>query len=782
MKIFNLLYVLLPSIITVTFAANIPSDCIILHKIYDHFKLDETGLTVDNVIQNCCSYESRRNHSSDGYATTEWECQSDLDDPNNHITSIILNEKDLSGEIPWDLLKELNYLQILYLNDNKLTGDISNFSGFNSLKRLNLSNNRLTGTLPSNISHDLQLINVYNNDIKGFLPQSWATRENFQCFVPSGVCKPTTLTTYVTLCNNTPNTDPIHECTKEQMETYEKMAKAEESTTGSTTGSNTNDNDNMVDNSSSNDKKSNINSNGKDNDNIPNEEEVVEEVYINDEFSEGSKKTSAAVVYTFISIIVLLVVVVTLVACIAKYKNVKHDKHMRETLLKNRSQILKQFDSDEAESFFAAHSRSMDHENDSYSLSKYSESTSFSGSHFSGSEAGSHVINRASPSKNFNMNHINYTSTLGSTSNRDLISNMVNIANISNISNRDPADNTGNTSNMSNMSKIYSTPYENEYSVLMRIFNDSNKDNGKTQEQLYQTNTHTNHNNVDESNYRNIQDEISLSDISKPMDLTQTDISSSYSLPSDTKPGRSYGGYDSTYYSNPYNTYDYSLSTPSVTDQNSNFTTGDEDSISLIPSNSNMMISASVTMASNNNNNNIINNNIDYNFGSIAPQQPIPSNSGREEDLRRNPTQESYGSSNYDAKTTKTYLTKRSMTSNVSGNTLINHNNSNSNNPIATILNSTKNTSGNSNISYSMMSSSPTATITTSKFMEEDPDLDHDRGKIVLRGISEEEDNSVLTEQRMDLDKRKGLNLSYLYDNDSPFLSDSQQQKSSFHL
>jgi len=88
MKIFNLLYLLLPFITTVAFSADIPSDCIILHKIYDHFKLDVTGLIVDNVIQNCCSYESRRNHSPDGYATTEWECQSDLDDPNNHITSM----------------------------------------------------------------------------------------------------------------------------------------------------------------------------------------------------------------------------------------------------------------------------------------------------------------------------------------------------------------------------------------------------------------------------------------------------------------------------------------------------------------------------------------------------------------------------------------------------------------------------------------------------------------------------------------------------------------------
>ena len=121
------------------------------------------------------------------------------------------------------------------------------------------------------------------------------------------------------------------------------------------------------------------------------------------------------------------------------------------------------------------------------------------------------------------------------------------------------------------------------------------------------------------------------------------------------------------------------------------------------------------------------------------------------------------------------------MNSNISGKTLINHNNSNSNNEIATIFNSTTNTSSNSN-TYSMMSSSPTATITTSKFIDADPDLDHDRGKIVLRGISEEEDNIMLTEQRMELDKRKGLNLSYIYDNESPFLSDPQQQKSTFHL
>jgi len=72
----------------VTAQKGIPQDCQTLLKIYDHFKLSRPGFVTGEVMISCCYYESRRLHSMDTFATTEWECENDSQVQNNHITSM----------------------------------------------------------------------------------------------------------------------------------------------------------------------------------------------------------------------------------------------------------------------------------------------------------------------------------------------------------------------------------------------------------------------------------------------------------------------------------------------------------------------------------------------------------------------------------------------------------------------------------------------------------------------------------------------------------------------
>jgi len=99
MKLLNLSYILLSSIPMVfsyentstgpiQIPSDVPTDCVTLYKIYEHFKLGRPGYIVGDVMFNCCYYEVRRLHSMDVFATNEWECENDSQAPDNHITSV----------------------------------------------------------------------------------------------------------------------------------------------------------------------------------------------------------------------------------------------------------------------------------------------------------------------------------------------------------------------------------------------------------------------------------------------------------------------------------------------------------------------------------------------------------------------------------------------------------------------------------------------------------------------------------------------------------------------
>ena len=93
---------------------------------------------------------------------------------NGDITNISLSNNELSGALP-STLGNLNSLIYMYLYDNDLTGAIpATFGNLNSLERMYLYNNNLSGSIPSELGNlsALSLLYLNNNDLSGNIPSS----------------------------------------------------------------------------------------------------------------------------------------------------------------------------------------------------------------------------------------------------------------------------------------------------------------------------------------------------------------------------------------------------------------------------------------------------------------------------------------------------------------------------------------------------------------------------------------------------------------------------------
>ena len=71
-------------------------------------------------------------------------------------------------------------LQLLYLANNDLTGNISQLRAYteHNLTLLDLSYNNLWGPLPEGMPHNLSILNTSNNAFVGTLPSSWSRLDN----------------------------------------------------------------------------------------------------------------------------------------------------------------------------------------------------------------------------------------------------------------------------------------------------------------------------------------------------------------------------------------------------------------------------------------------------------------------------------------------------------------------------------------------------------------------------------------------------------------------------
>lgn len=92
------------------------------------------------------------------------------------IANLLLDSNRISGTIPETVFSD--YLSILNLADNLLTGDIPGSIGNPyAISYVNLSNNQLTGNIPESIAHSyaLSYLNLSNNRLTGRLPASFGS-------------------------------------------------------------------------------------------------------------------------------------------------------------------------------------------------------------------------------------------------------------------------------------------------------------------------------------------------------------------------------------------------------------------------------------------------------------------------------------------------------------------------------------------------------------------------------------------------------------------------------
>ncbi|GAB2289104.1 hypothetical protein Dimus_023406 [Dionaea muscipula] len=125
------------------------------------------------------------------------------DSTQKYITTLSLSSLNLSGPIPDTTIGKLTKLQFLDLSLNKITSFPSDFWSLTTLKSLNLSHNKISGSLPSNVGNfgSLQTLDLSSNDFSTEIPQSIGSlvnltilkldRNGFSSTIPTGIlsCK-----------------------------------------------------------------------------------------------------------------------------------------------------------------------------------------------------------------------------------------------------------------------------------------------------------------------------------------------------------------------------------------------------------------------------------------------------------------------------------------------------------------------------------------------------------------------------------------------------------------
>ncbi|MBA0649854.1 hypothetical protein Goklo_017368 [Gossypium klotzschianum] len=107
------------------------------------------------------------------------------------LQTLDLSANRLSGTVPAQICSWLPYLVTLDLSSNDLSGSIpSELSNCTYLNNLVLSNNRLSGSIPEQLSGLLRLkrFSVANNDLKGAIPLSFENNSKVDFAGNSGLC------------------------------------------------------------------------------------------------------------------------------------------------------------------------------------------------------------------------------------------------------------------------------------------------------------------------------------------------------------------------------------------------------------------------------------------------------------------------------------------------------------------------------------------------------------------------------------------------------------------
>ncbi|KAJ3697039.1 hypothetical protein LUZ61_000744 [Rhynchospora tenuis] len=94
----------------------------------------------------------------------------------NNVVRVTLPSLGFNGTLS-PRIGELNYLQVLSLQDNYIHGSIPpEFGNLSSLTSLNLKDNRLTGEIPETLGNlvELQILDLSQNELSGNIPSSFS--------------------------------------------------------------------------------------------------------------------------------------------------------------------------------------------------------------------------------------------------------------------------------------------------------------------------------------------------------------------------------------------------------------------------------------------------------------------------------------------------------------------------------------------------------------------------------------------------------------------------------
>lgn len=96
------------------------------------------------------------------------------DSQNEHAVVLIASGMGLCGQIPDNTIGKLSKLQSLDLSNNKISALPSDFWSLNTLKNLNLSFNKISGSFPSNVGNfgQLESLDISHNNFSGAIPEA----------------------------------------------------------------------------------------------------------------------------------------------------------------------------------------------------------------------------------------------------------------------------------------------------------------------------------------------------------------------------------------------------------------------------------------------------------------------------------------------------------------------------------------------------------------------------------------------------------------------------------
>ena len=103
-------------------------------------------------------------------------------DENDRVIELDLSDNELKGTIPSEL-GHLAYLEALYLSENQLSGTIPTALGaLSNLIKLGLWSNELTGTIPPELGRlaNLEMLHLGNNELSGTIPTELGNLTNLE--------------------------------------------------------------------------------------------------------------------------------------------------------------------------------------------------------------------------------------------------------------------------------------------------------------------------------------------------------------------------------------------------------------------------------------------------------------------------------------------------------------------------------------------------------------------------------------------------------------------------